>query len=321
MPVRLAACDPCRTAKVSCDHAAPCGRCKENDRTADCTYRQRPFKRRRIQPELAHHQAHFAQTPPRTEGSPVTTTNLYPNPGFQGVSSHTSIFDQVKASGGAAYVSPQQETSVLQNTSDDLGDYAGAQYITLLESIRQLDLKASAELVTRWLSQGVDLALAGPLVLPCVDSVCTLFSTRSGIELVELLFRNSRQRLISDGTVPISTFCEISFRNDPGWATLGMFLVALSRAVEDTSFRSVLYSTHTGQQNLQRVALQYADQCLEICLSLDCLNDLQLLLQYENFIAHSMIDGDQSESSHACVKSQLTVFIQAIIRGADLAMS
>lgn len=129
-----------------------------------------------------------------------------------------------------------------------------------------------------------------------MESVRTLFSKASGTELVAMLFRSSRQRLACLGSMTISTYCEIACRSDPGWATLGMFLVALSRAAEDMACYPPMYTTPAGQQRLQKLALHYADQCLEICLSLDCLNDLQLMLQYENFIAHSMIDGDQSKS-------------------------
>ncbi|KAF4969339.1 hypothetical protein FSARC_3414 [Fusarium sarcochroum] len=50
-------------------------------------------------------------------------------------------------------------------------------------------------------------------------------------------------------------------------------------------------------RGLSRLAMQFSDAFLEIAVSLDCLNDLQLLLQYENFILHSMVDGDQSYNS------------------------
>ncbi|KAL3417430.1 hypothetical protein PVAG01_11430 [Phlyctema vagabunda] len=43
--------------------------------------------------------------------------------------------------------------------------------------------------------------------------------------------------------------------------------------------------------------MRYSDSCIEIAISLDCLNDLQLFLQYENFILHSFVEGDQSYHS------------------------
>jgi hypothetical protein len=41
--------------------------------------------------------------------------------------------------------------------------------------------------------------------------------------------------------------------------------------------------------------MSFSDRCLELSISLDCLNDLQLVLQYENFISHSNVDGDESK--------------------------
>ena len=46
MPVRLPACDPCRSTKSACDHTKPvCSRCRERDQAACCTYRDAPFQR------------------------------------------------------------------------------------------------------------------------------------------------------------------------------------------------------------------------------------------------------------------------------------
>lgn len=50
MPVRLAACDPCRYSRLACDHSKPvCSRCRDRNQAANCAYRERPFKKRRNQ--------------------------------------------------------------------------------------------------------------------------------------------------------------------------------------------------------------------------------------------------------------------------------
>ncbi|KAF2210472.1 hypothetical protein CERZMDRAFT_45575 [Cercospora zeae-maydis SCOH1-5] len=298
MPTRLAACDPCRTSKVSCDHAKPvCGRCSRNDESDRCAYRDRPFKRRRTIRSSAPAAIAVTTTPPVpiVTDSPSASTSVphvYPNPGYQGRSSHAAIFDTVQASGGTAL--PEV---VLQDAILELEDAEKAQHAKFLDDLKKLDLRGCAELVSQWNHRGVNLAIAGPLLAPCTEAMRTLFRDKSGAELATLLFRSSRERLTADGAMSIASFCDKFCRGDPGWATLGLFLVGVSRAVEDTAYYPALYSTRNGQRHLQRTALRCADQCLEICLSLDCLNDLQLLLQYENFIAHSMIDGDQSYHS------------------------
>ncbi|RBR20112.1 uncharacterized protein FIESC28_05391 [Fusarium coffeatum] len=57
------------------------------------------------------------------------------------------------------------------------------------------------------------------------------------------------------------------------------------------------FPTEAQRRHIRRLTMHFADRCLDICLSLDCLNDLQLILQYENFILHSLVDGDQSYES------------------------
>ncbi|KAI5360087.1 Putative zn(2)-C6 fungal-type DNA-binding domain-containing protein [Septoria linicola] len=311
MPVRLAACDPCRLSKVSCDHQRPvCGRCSESG-PENCQYRERPFKRRRGVP--APQELRPAHISPLAEpvgvtvtailpttlvnDSPATSTStphVYPNPGYQGQSSHATIFDTVKASGAADVFASHDG---LNEAMGELEESEASQHARFLDDLKKLDLDACAQLVRHWTSCGVNLAVASELLLPCADAICVLFQNRSGTELASLLFRSSRERLTADGTMTIPSFCDTFCRNDPGWATLGLFLVAVSRAVEDTAFFPGLYSTRAGQRQLAKTLLRCSDQCLDICLSLDCLNDLQLVLQYEVFIAHSMIDGDQSYHS------------------------
>lgn len=47
MRVRHAACEPCRRAKLACDHSRPtCSRCRNRNQTDHCVYRDRPFRRK-----------------------------------------------------------------------------------------------------------------------------------------------------------------------------------------------------------------------------------------------------------------------------------
>ncbi|KAF2025160.1 hypothetical protein EK21DRAFT_104174 [Setomelanomma holmii] len=58
-----------------------------------------------------------------------------------------------------------------------------------------------------------------------------------------------------------------------------------------------LYHSKQKRRALRRLAMQFSDSCLDVAFSLDCLNDLQLFLLYENFILHLLVDGDQSYHS------------------------
>jgi hypothetical protein len=81
-----------------------------------------------------------------------------------------------------------------------------------------------------------------------------------------------------------------------------------------------LFKTEKDQFILRRLSTKLSDLALDITLSLDCLNDLQLVLQYENFIVHTHVDGDQSKkfSLGFVCKAHSSSRIQAIIRGVDL---
>ena len=73
-----------------------------------------------------------------------------------------------------------------------------------------------------------------------------------------------------------------------------MFLAAIGGATNEIEFFPPLYRTDEERCRLRRMAANLCDVALEVCLSLDSLNDLQLVLQYENWIVHSYVDGDQS---------------------------
>ncbi|KAL7758401.1 hypothetical protein ACKLNR_012928 [Fusarium oxysporum f. sp. zingiberi] len=78
---------------------------------------------------------------------------------------------------------------------------------------------------------------------------------------------------------------------------LGIFLTAASRAAIDVPSFTPLYTSYQQKQALVKILTFTGDCCLESCLSLDCLNDLQLVFQYENLILHTQVDGDQSYRS------------------------
>lgn len=222
------------------------------------------------------------------------TPCVYPNPGYQGDLSHLAIFDKIKATSASSTNSPDAGPGLTDVAKAHVEDPQVIEQARFLNDVHKLNLTACKNLIDRWMAKGVNLAMAGQFVLPCVDTVYTLFEDRTRTELASLLFRGSRGPLGADDEMTVETYCSLFCKDSPGWATLGIFFVALSRAAEDVDDFPALYKTRNDQHTFTRTILRYADQCVELCLSLDCLNTLQVLLQYENFIAHSMIHGDQS---------------------------
>lgn len=153
------------------------------------------------------------------------------------------------------------------------------------------------DLVMFWLAKGANLALAEPFVDQCAQSVSQLFTYHDDnwhLVYARRLLQNSAQPLHFNDTSDLAGFSAQFLDHNSRWETLGIFFAAVTRATIDISFFPSLYTTEQEQYTLRRLCTKLCDFALEISLSLDCLNDLQLIMQYENFIVHSYVDGDQS---------------------------
>lgn len=324
MSRRLPACDPCRSSKLSCDHTKPvCSRCKTRDIVADCSYRERPFKKRKVQALLE-----VSLTTPRETAPPITPASedthslsenvsrksrLYPNPGYLGSSSHTTFFDHLSGTDHSLDLLESTPIEGLNHQKRSLGCAVNDEKVNrgaaLLDRIVTCTGNSSWDaLVIAWMKEGINLPVAEPFTLACATATCrTIQSCKievtSGLHDLQPTAVVSRELLSqSCFTLRVGTndsiddFCELFCEDNVRWETLGLFFTAVSRATIDiTTFEGVYNSEHE-RRTLRKLAMQFSDACLDLALSLDCLNDLQLILQYENFILHSLVDGDQSES-------------------------
>ena len=235
--------------------------------------------------------------------------NLYPNPGLFGPSSHVAIFNQIYPDDDRAHeanptLNPVSAPEGSNSQSQDLDPAAhqGAQMLKQLLS--KFDLASMKDLVCFWLAQGVCLALAEPFVKKCTEATDRLRAKWLSQEinwhlaLTQYLMQNSSCPLEYGESSTLSSFtgqfCDRNIRLE----TLGIVLSAVIRATFDVPLFPSLYTSEAERYQLQTLATRLIDCALELCLSLDCLNDLQLVFQYENWIVHSYVDGNQSELDH-----------------------
>ncbi|KAJ6081914.1 hypothetical protein N7499_006788 [Penicillium canescens] len=289
MSSRLAACEACRKAKLACDHKQPvCTRCSTTK--GICIYRTTPFKRKRAEKHSLGSDESPSFNPRR---------NPYPNPGYLGSSSHAAIFKHITPDGdhtGAHQAIPEALNSSL--FGDNHLVLQGADVLKHL--LTTYNLPAMRDLVMFWLAKGANLALAEPFVAQCTQSVSQLFTYHDEnwhLVYARRLLHNSAQPLQFDETSDLASFSAQLLDHNSRWETLGIFFAAVTRATIDIAFFPSLYTTEQEQYTLRRLCTKLCDLALEISLSLDCLNDLQLIMQYENFIVHSYVDGDQSYHS------------------------
>lgn len=263
-----------------------------------------------------------ALTTPPLETSPISDVlgasssqpRRYPNPGFLGVPSHATIFNHVSSRAPTGMVAAQQEEAVQSPMSSSPSDAFLLDQTTLdkanhaLSLLDQLQVSALASLVRFWLKKGVNLALAEPFVETCIDAAVDwreLSTPPVGIDAGDANATTQRARVLLENTHRPLTFNKHSTPSEYlqqmsgknlRWESLGIFLAAASRAALDTSSFAPLYNSDERRRGLIKALMYIGDCCLETCLALDCLNDLQLVLQYENLIVHSQVDGDQSRS-------------------------
>ena len=187
----------------------------------------------------------------------------------------------------------------IQTVDSDFTTVQGAEMLKqLLDNFNLTFLK---DLVIFWLAKGVSLALAEPIVKQCAESMDYLqraFLSRGTnwqLSLTKHMLQNSELPVKYNDTSTLSSFLDQFCDRNVRWETLGIFLSAVVRATFDIPFFPSLYTSETARYRLRRLATRLSNCSLEICLSLDCLNDLQLIFQYENFIIHTYVDGDHSK--------------------------
>ncbi|KAH7084001.1 hypothetical protein FB567DRAFT_96175 [Paraphoma chrysanthemicola] len=314
MSQRLPACEPCRSSKLSCDHVHPtCTRCKKRNTAGDCLYRARPFKKRKHQAELGdigeeRSSAAIDDTPAAQSTYYQENSRRYSNPGYLGPTSHTTLLDQV-SNDHHVHASSTQEIG-LGNQSHNLACAVneakiktGGDLISRIQSSPRLH--AWISLVESWLGEGINLPVAEPFTSSCAQAALRKLqgsdrdpTSRRAADISTELFVQSCMPITMTFAATVDDFREhFCAPNCVRWETLGIFFAAVSRATIDVTSQKDLYESESERKALQHVAMDHSDACLDIALSLDCLNDLQLVLQYENFILHSLVDGDQSYHS------------------------
>lgn len=298
IPRRLAACDPCRASKVACDHEQPCGRCKVLSKADPCTYRARPFKRRRIDKSGANRQGD--QEWPDPSGSVVSpeatlpgfSTLHTPKPQAQvnaqlAAASHVSIFRHLDESSDTVFsdVSPCTNTHISRKTAEHVERY-----------LREFPWPGLKSLVAQWRATGSNLALAELITDSCIDAVeIILDQTNNSLpwnrEFERSLLRNSQRGLALSTTSTISDFILQFTGRNIRWETIGVFFAAVVRASFETAVFPRLYQVSSQRVDLISRTVELLDALTEMCLSFDCMDELRLILQYENFIAHSYVAG------------------------------
>lgn len=226
---KLAACDPCRHAKVACDHERPvCTRCRDG-RISKCTYRDRPFKRARTQ--IIQQQSALNKSCTDTLlGSNYTTSVKYSNPGYLGSSSATTIFNHIPPENNP-------ETDAMEVPRVAVVDSDVSRSSELLKQAYESG-SSCARLLEAWITKGVNFALAGPFTSQCTKTAEYVLTNDNLVKTKALrvssaLFSRSALPLNAEATSTIEDFASSFCLENAVWETLGLFYTAVSRAAVD----------------------------------------------------------------------------------------
>ncbi|KAK8150906.1 hypothetical protein G3M48_004586 [Beauveria asiatica] len=311
---KFAACDPCRAAKVACDHARPvCIRCQNQSRQAECVYRASPFKKTKRAPEKSTTPATpglmSSHTPGRRQSfaangrTPVLggdavapKPHRYPNPGYLGSFSSTTLFGNLPDGRDPVLGDADGHAVNSDNPVREANVTRGAGLIKQIEAT--VSIESCCSLILAWTARGSSLPLAGPFLDHCIGTMRQLFPNQgqtavASTELSRSLFYHTSRPVDMASSTTLHDFQAQFGHQRCRWETFGFFFTAASRAAIEMS----KFDSAREYRDLQRLGMNLSDLSLDIALSLDCLNDLQLVLQYENWILHSFVDGDQSYHS------------------------
>lgn len=231
----------------------------------------------------------------------------YPNPGYLGSSSHSAIFTHfsthANVNNGGIFSSSAEQSPRLDSHSQGL---QVATLQQLLSDITCIDIDCMKKAIDDWMRTGANLSLAGPFVQRCAQAIQSIvkdFALRQPLvtnisillaELQETLTRNSTSSIVLSNKSIFSDLSAQLIGEHVRWESWGLFFIAAARATLDQKIYPSLHSSDVQRHKTLKQLTDIGNAFLEICLSLDCLNDLQLILQYENYILHTSVYGDQS---------------------------
>ncbi len=163
--------------------------------------------------------------------------------------------------------------------------------------LKEFNITSLKDLVKFWLAKGVNLALAEPIVLHCTENAAQYLAPQRSTDynsIVQDLVKNSARSFTFTKTSTLSNYVHQFCGHNMRLETIGIFLAAVVRASIDIPFFPPLYVAEVEMHRLRQLVTVFMNCALELCLSLDCLNDLQIIFQYEHWIVLSYVHGNQS---------------------------
>lgn len=303
---RLAACVPCRTRKVACDHTRPvCNRCHKRKQDNACRYPEDPSL---STPVSRSESASERVTEGNFPRSPEPSGPANSLPGYFGYPSHNDVFgatesyltllgDQGIGDQGAGKVAVQREKGCsFRDLPLPLRDMA---MLTLRclpgQANEQICFLDSPNEPKGWTYIAIDRI---------IDSLQTNFQALmergdSGLEMMaDVLSRNTTRPIRGDIADPHEWIGQICGRN-LRWESLGLLWVhsvRISDVLDSLRNRNIEWIESDPPSQPMEAAAQHLSYCIKLARHLNDGNEFLLDLCKRRSTLQSMLDGDAGES-------------------------
>ncbi|KAJ5620083.1 hypothetical protein N7510_004067 [Penicillium lagena] len=326
----LSSCEPCRRAKLRCDHTVPtCGRCRRKDKAAACVYRQNPTRAQQSMAEVAaatlSPPATMSPTPLGTvqmspgrrllAGSPYAVRDRYiedwshrlalnSTPSFLGPTSFSAVYSENEAS-------LKQHSSITPLRLPELSPPDVARAVDIHQAqlgAELLSLLFDDFVLYRRTAIACDEKMGeGIIGLPTVRTLCDLiegmYNSLPGhldpqsrlLALSRRLFEGTTRELITHATMTLDEYLVALAGR---WEAIGIILTmsgicAAHTTVDDPIFHG-LRLTATDHKNLGILATAGGDQCLQLCDSVGVMCDTfgWLLMRHAHLLTFVCGDYD-----------------------------
>ncbi|KAF2453934.1 hypothetical protein BDY21DRAFT_292085, partial [Lineolata rhizophorae] len=308
---KLQACEPCRKAKLRCDHVMPvCGRCARLRKAPRCVYHPAPMTRGRAASVSASASA-SAFLPPRTGQpaelvqwdrqrslSPRARSHLSPPPapyGFLGVTSYSAVLaehekddadDGLTVPGG--YVVDAARVA------------KGVSILRLLRDVPKLD-----QFVSRWFNLCAGVVIVEPVVKHFMLNLWRVhgdvLQRQDQAELEKLskfMWRNTAAAVSFDGSVTPTEWLDLWTGENLRFEAAGVIFVVVAMLCLNLQEWDPIFVDDCGEQIDRRLLAtqmtKAADDCIAICRTLNAINDAYLWMLYECTVVTINLRGEDS---------------------------
>ncbi|KAL1979167.1 hypothetical protein VTN96DRAFT_6605 [Rasamsonia emersonii] len=314
---KSAACEPCRTSKLRCDHARPvCGRCTARDIARQCFYHPSPMTRSangtrgRLSSDFRVHKPSSPRPNDSSRASSLEIASFKPSgtpalelpstsPGYLGSTSYSAVLAEHQKDIPADIEGGTESGSVMQ-TVDPERAQSGLRVLSLLYNLSLIDALIRKYYQSKWF-----------MILPYVVVDSMLLSTRRIFDSFEptetesrlrdlsiQIFRNSSRPLKPHRNMTIDDYTSSFTGENIRWETIGLMFalsgMSLLATHETDPAIAELQGSPEAKERLLNQISEATSTCIAFCDHAASPNEILAFAQHTDVMLRTQQYGDSS---------------------------